>query len=180
MLKSYLRLPLQHFAEPAPLDKPAEEKPPIEETLPKTQKELDDLIETRLARERKKQEKPPAPAVTPSTAAEQQPQDAVATTELLKVQEELLAAKGMVEAYKLGFNADTVEDAVYLAMREAQKSGEAATEESVVKALSEVAKRHPEWKSQTTKPGFKVGADGKQQQTDDEALASIFGNTTTK
>ena len=146
--------------------------------LPKTQEELDALIEKRLKRERKKMEKeqqknppatipqqdnPPAtipqqdnpPATIPQQDNPPPPADTAATQENLML-------KAQLSAIKDGVNPQYVEDAVYLALRDAEKNGE-ADEDGIKDALKEVLKRHPEWTAKGKKEeekggGFKVGA----------------------
>lgn len=133
--------------------------------LPKTQEELDALIEKRLARERKKlggkpiPTEPSAPPVPPAEAP-QETADASAQAELDGMRRELLLSKVQLSALKSGARTEAIEDAVLLAMHDAEKSGE-LTEETVQKALDGVLKRHPEWKQakEEGKPGgFQVGA----------------------
>ena len=126
--------------------------------LPKTQEELDALIEKRLKRERKKMEKEQQknpPAATPQQDNSPPPADTVATQENLML-------KAQLSAIKDGVNPQYVEDAVYLALRDAEKNGE-ADEDGIKDALKEVLKRHPEWTAKGKKEeekggGFKVGA----------------------
>ena len=130
--------------------------------LPKTQEELDALIEKRLARERKKmatqQQGQTSPAQTDPNVqlAQQQTQPPAVDT---AVQQENLMLKAQVAAIKDGIKPDIVEDAVYLAMREAESKGE-ADEDGIKDALKNVLKRHPEWSSKKEEKGggFKVGA----------------------
>jgi len=72
---------------------------------------------------------------------------------------ELLIARAQLDAYREGIVPGAVEDAVCLAVMQAEKAGE-ADEEGVRDALKEVLKRHPEWKPQkkeAAKNGFQVG-----------------------
>ena len=138
--------------------------------LPKTQEELDALIEKRLARERKKLAKASlgtqasgAPAAEGSAAQPeaQSAQPGVDAAALAEKDRELLIARAQLDAYREGIVPGAVEDAVCLAVMQAEKAGE-ADEEGVRDALKEVLKRHPEWKPQkkeTAKNGFKVGVD---------------------
>jgi hypothetical protein len=88
-------------------------------------------------------------------------------------------ARAQLEAFRSGVRSDVVEDAVYLALRTAEKDGE-VDEEDIKEALKSVLKRHPEWKSDSSKQGggFKVGATGgkHQEPATNDVLAEIFGN----
>lgn len=100
------------------------------------------------------QEEEPAPAEPASTAAENE-----------KLKADLLEARSQIAAYSAGVAPEMVMDAVTLATAEAKASGE-VTEEAVAKAMENVLKRHPEWKTKPsaggakkTTGGFKLGAD---------------------
>lgn len=90
---------------------------------------------------------------------------------------ELLEVKAQLAAYKSGVRGDVVEDAVCLAVHDAQKAGE-LTDKTIAKALEGVLERHPEWKNTAENAaGFRVGADGTQKPpTSNDAIAQIFGN----
>lgn len=157
-----------------------DKKPEENGDLPKTQEELDALIEKRFARERKKiakqAQQPSAPVAQPAAqpAAQSAQQPAAAPQpaavpqekqELESARRELLTARAQIEAFRSGVRADLTEDAVALAMMELEKNGDDPDEESVQDALKAVLKRHPDWKSDTQKKtgGIKVGA--QQQET---------------
>lgn len=173
MTNHLLKLPMQFFAEEDPAEKQQEqsqEKPGGESEdngLPKTQQELDALIEKRLARERRKlakqqggQATPPAAgngaAVTESNEAQY---DAAAMESLNR---ELLISRAQLAAIKDGVADNAAEDAVLLAVMAAEKAGE-ADEDGVRDALRNVLKRHPEWKHSGPRDekgtGIKLGAD---------------------
>lgn len=90
---------------------------------------------------------------------------------------ELLEVKAQLAAYKSGVRGDVVEDAVCLAVHDAQKAGE-LTDKTIAKALEGVLERHPEWKNAAENTaGFRVGADGSQKPpASNDAIAQIFGN----
>lgn len=141
-------------------DDKAEKMPPADSGLPKTQEELDALLEKRLARERKKLLKQsaaaPEKATTPGDGVDPDQQQ---SQELLAVNKELLLARAQIEAYKGGIAPGVAEDAVYLALREVEKGGEEPDDDTMRDALQLVLKRHPEWKQEEKqKGGFKVGA----------------------
>lgn len=100
------------------------------------------------------QEEEPAPAEPSPTAAENE-----------KLKADLLEARSQIAAYSAGVAPEMVADAVTLATAEAKAAGE-VTEEAVAKAMDNVLKRHPEWKTKPsaggakkTTGGFKLGAD---------------------
>lgn len=142
--------------------------------LPKTQEDLDKIIEKRLERERKKYAK-----VTNTQQTQQKTEEPPQSNpDLENINRELLTARAQLEAFRNGVKAEVVEDAVYLALREAEKDGDADVED-IKEALKTVLKRHPEWKSDSKQGGgFKVGATGgtSQNSPSDDALAEIFGN----
>jgi hypothetical protein len=196
--KTFLRPQLQLFAEPAPKEdpnkKPNNQTPPPADpptggtsSLPKTQEELDALINTRLKRAEKdwlkKQKQAQQPPATPPAAphAEGEPP---AEDNSAALQREIVETRAQLAAYKEGVKPEAVEDAVLLAMHDAEKAEDELDEDAVAEALKEVLKRHPEWKKQddpkNSSGGFRVGASGNENQpkTDDDALAAIFGNNT--
>lgn len=166
--------------------------------LPKTQEELDALIEKRLKREQKKwakqqatppAAKPAAPATAePSAATPPVGQTPAATPpaadnsgELQKAQRDLVETRAELAAVKSGINPAMVEDAVLLAIHEVEKDGDDPDDENVADALKDVLKRHPEWKSDkgSTSTGFRVGAGGGDpQQATTDMLNEAFGLTT--
>ena len=133
--------------------------------LPKTQEELDALIEKRLARERKKMnsqqqgQTPPAQTATQTQTTQQTATPPAVDPALQATQQENLLWKAQMSAIKDGINPSVVEDAVYLALREAESKGE-VDEDGIKDALKSVLKRHPEWgaKKENKDGGFKVGA----------------------
>lgn len=197
--KTFLRPQLQLFAEPAakegPDKNPNNQTPPqagspdsgAGENLPKTQEELDALINTRLKRaekdwlkkQKQTQQPPTAPPATPPADSTPPAEDNSAA-----LQREIVETRAQLAAYKEGVKPEAVEDAVLLAMHDVEKAGDELDEDAVAEALKEVLKRHPEWKLQddpkNSSGGFRVGASGNENQpkTDDEALAAIFGNNT--
>lgn len=177
---------------------PTGTEPPADDGLPKTQEELDALIEKRLKREQKKWAKQqvaqpaakpaaqaPATAVTSAGEPAAQPATpAVAApdnTELLKAQRGLVETRAQLTAIKSGVNPAAVEDAVLLAIHEVEKDGDDPDDENVADALKEVLKRHPEWKADkgSAGMGFRVGAGGGDpQQATTDMLNEAFGLTT--
>lgn len=167
--------------------------------LPKSQEELNALIEKRLKREQKKwakhQDAPPAarPAAPvsaePSAAAAPAGQTATPAAavvddnnaELQKAQRSLVETRAQLTAIKSGISPAVVEDAVLLAIHEVEKDDEDPDDENVADALKDVLKRHPEWKAGKgdTGSGFRVGAGGGDpQQATTDMLNEAFGLTT--
>lgn len=196
--KTFLRPQLQLFAEPAskedPNKNPNNHTPPPADpptdgvsSLPKTQEELDALINTRLKcakkdwpKEQKQAQQPPAaPPATPPAEGVPPAEDNSAS---LQLQREIVETRAQLAAYKEGIKPEAVEDAVLLAMHDAEKAGDELDEDAVAEALKEVLKRHPEWKKQddpkNSSGGFRVGAseNDNHPKTDDDVLAAIFGN----
>lgn len=138
-----------------------------EDGLPKSQEELDKLIERRLKKEQKKWEKSQHSETAPQN--EEKPADTV-SPELVALRAELQEAKAQSTAAKLGFKADCIDDAVYLALRNANKENDGEPDDEDIKsALSAVLKKHPEWKNanneKTGGSGFRVGAPQPQQSS---------------
>lgn len=146
---------------PAEAEKPSEtdaEKPAEASGEPPAEKSSDSA------------ESDSAEAETPAAEPSAVSAEPVPNTELLEV-------KAQLAAYKSGVRGDVVEDAVCLAVHDAQKAGE-LTEKTVSKALEGVLERHPEWKNTAENAaGFRVGADGSQKPpASNDAIAQIFGN----
>lgn len=90
---------------------------------------------------------------------------------------ENLTLKTQLEAMKIGFSPECMEDAVILAEAIVKRDGT-----DISAALQSVAKKYPDWKQggkdskDGKSSGFKVGADsGKGQKSDDEKLNNAFG-----
>lgn len=93
---------------------------------------------------------PPEPE--PETAAEEPTPPEQSTEQQLR--EENFRLKTQLEAMKLGFLPDVIEDAVVLAENVSRRDGVEITE-----ALAAVAKKYPAWKAGAAKGGIKIGAD---------------------
>lgn len=94
-----------------------------------------------------------------------------------KLKEENFRLKTQLEAVKIGFIPDVIEDAVILAENIVKKDGS-----DIAKALQAVAKKYPDWKADSkgkgdnSKGGFKVGADSsKQTSANDDKIRQAFG-----
>lgn len=92
-----------------------------------------------------------------------------------KLKEENFRLKTQLEAMKIGFSPEVIEDAVVLAESIVKKDGS-----DISAALQAVAKKYPDWKADSkdskSKGGFKVGADTSgSKPTSDEKLNRAFG-----
>lgn len=90
---------------------------------------------------------------------------------------ENLTLKTQLEAMKIGFAPDCMEDAVILAEAIVKRDGV-----EIQEALQSVAKKYPDWKSdgkekdKKSKGGFKVGADSSDNKNaSDDMLDQAFG-----
>ena len=94
-------------------------------------------------------------------------------SEIDKVKEENFRLKTQLEAMKIGFNPNVIEDAVVLAENIVKRDGS-----DIATALKAVAKKYPEWKAdgEGKKGGIKVGADtSKQTNANSDKLNKAFG-----
>ena len=107
---------------------------------------------------------------------EKSPSDVPELSETDKLKAENLTLKTQLEALKIGFKPDCIEDAVVLAENLVKRDGS-----DIAAALQSVAKKYPEWKSDAksdkTAGGFKVGADSgsKEKNPDSNRLSQAFG-----
>lgn len=104
------------------------------------------------------------------TSPEAEPPELSAEEEL---KSENLRLKTQLEAMKIGFNPNVIEDAVVLAENIVKRDGL-----DIATALQAVAKKYPDWKSDgkdSKKGGFKIGADSGSKSTSDEKLNEAFG-----
>ncbi|WP_050698032.1 hypothetical protein [Anaeromassilibacillus senegalensis] len=191
MRDTYMEPNIQLFAE-KPEDgeetKPAgtqeDETEETETGLPKSQEELDQLINERLRRAKKdwaKKIQSKAPEGEPKVQQTSQATDAPPVNlETDAMRMELLQSRAELAAYRANVKSEAVEDAVVLAMRQVEKDGDDLDDETIAEALKNILKRHPEWKKEDEKKqgsGFKVGAGKKDSLgADDDTLSSIFGN----
>lgn len=111
-----------------------------------------------------------------SEPEEKSPSDVPELSETDKLKAENLTLKTQLEALKIGFKPDCIEDAVVLAENLVKRDGS-----DIAAALQSVAKKYPEWKSDAksdkTAGGFKVGADSgsKEKNPDSNRLSQAFG-----
>lgn len=169
--------------EPAGADQ-AEQTPP--ETPPKEEKPDDPPTDAAQGEENGEGAKPenadaPPPEAPTEGAPEPPAEDVPAEPAAENTSDELLLARAELSAIKSGMSVSVAEDAVVLAMHDLKKDGAVPDQAGLEKALKGVLKRHPEWdakKQQGAPAGFKVGADGSQNQNsaEDDAIARVFGN----
>lgn len=161
----------------------AEKTPP--ETPPVGEKPTDsppDASQGEENGEGAKQENPDAPPEVTEEKPDTQPgEEAPAEPAAESTNDELLLARAELSAIKSGMSVSVAEDAVVLAMHDLKKDGAVPDQAGLEKALKGVLKRHPEWdakKQQGTPAGFKVGADGSQNQNSaaDDTISRAFGN----
>lgn len=99
-------------------------------------------------------EEPEAEEKLEGEAPEEEPK----LTETDRLRSENLTLRTQLEAMKLGFAPECMEDAVTLAEAVVKREGT-----DITAALQAVAKKYPEWKAENksgkSKGGFKVGAD---------------------
>lgn len=105
------------------------------------------------------------------------PTDVPDASEIDRLKAENLTLKTQLEAIKIGFKPDCIEDAVILAENIVKRDGS-----DITTALQAVAKKYPDWKSDSKddskgKGGFKVGADAPKDKDDpdDSRLDAVFG-----
>lgn len=106
---------------------------------------------------------------------EKAPPDVSEISETDRLKAENLTLKTQLEALKIGFKPDCIEDAVVLAENIVKRDGS-----DITAALQAVAKKYPDWKSDgkdNSKGGFKVGADTPKDKNDpnDSRLDAVFG-----
>jgi hypothetical protein len=92
-----------------------------------------------------------------------------------KLRAENLTLKTQLEAMKAGFSPDCMEDAVTLAEAIVKRDGT-----DITAALQAVAKKYPDWKTDSkgnSKGGFKIGADSTpdDKKPDSDRLSQAFG-----
>lgn len=195
-MSKILHISMQYYAEAVPDPKPDDtadnnapggdsgtDGQPAGETntdgLPQTQEELDKLIERRIAKEQKKWAKTQQPGAQGDASGQAGSSDPLPdnSAELAALRAELLEAKAQSAAAVLGCRPDCIEDAVYLAIRNASKDGE-PDDEDIKAALTALLKKHPDWKNDATKQfgGFKVGvgSSDKNHSSTDDLLRGIF------
>ncbi len=104
------------------------------------------------------------------------PPDVPEMSETDRLKAENLTLKTQLEAVKIGFDPNCIEDAVVLAENIVKRDGS-----DITAALQAVAKKYPDWKSDAksgkSAGGFKVGADSgsKEKNPDSDRLSQAFG-----
>ena len=165
-----------------------EEKKPEEEKIADAQPETPSATaqgkpqDAPVTEEKAEDKETPADAETPSESAEK-PENSSAESadkppefsEEDKLREENFRLKTQLEAMKIGFTPDVLEDAVVLAENIVKRDG---TE--ITAALEAVAKKYPDWKGGKSdgkaKSSIKIGADASGKNTsDDNKIDRAFG-----
>lgn len=153
-------------------DAQEQENTEAKETPAEEEKPAQNPAESETEQQETEQQETPAPAAESQT--EQNVPPALSEVDALK--EENFRLTTQLEAMKLGFVPEVIEDAVILAENIVKKDGS-----DISAALKTVAKKYPAWtaaqnEKSKTKGGFKVGADSSGgKSADDDTLDSIFG-----
>ena len=153
-------------------DTQEQENTEAKETPAEEEKPAQNPAESETEQQETEQQETPAPAAESQT--EQNVPPALSEVDALK--EENFRLTTQLEAMKLGFVPEVIEDAVILAENIVKKDGS-----DISAALKTVAKKYPAWtaaqnEKSKTKGGFKVGADSSGgKSADDDKLDSIFG-----
>lgn len=153
---------------------PAEEKP-AEEKKEESAKEEKASDDKQADENGEGADTPPAEEKPEEKPEEEKAPEAPKLSETDELKAENLRLKTQLEAMKIGFKPDCIEDAVVLAENIVKRDST-----DITAALQAVAKKYPDWKSggkeEKSKSGFKVGADTpKDKKADDEQLNSAFG-----
>lgn len=154
-----------------------EEKKPVEE---KTKIETEIPEEKKQSSEEKPMEQPTEEKAKDEAVEETSKETKVEETappelsEEDKLKEENFRLKTQLEAMKVGFNPDCIEDAVVLAENIVKRDGS-----DIATALQSVAKKYPDWKTdgKGSKVGFKIGADrnADESKATEDRLNEAFG-----
>lgn len=159
--------------EQKPVAETPEGEPKVEEKAATESDAKSDAPEAEKPKESAKGEEQPEATVNEGEKTEETAEAAPPElSEIDKVKEENFRLKTQLEAMKIGFNPNVIEDAVVLAENIVKRDGS-----DISTALQAVAKKYPEWKNDgKSKGSFKVGADSsKQKSTSDEKLNRAFG-----
>ena len=158
--------------------KPTEEQPetPKADEKPPEEKPTEAAENEEKAEGETVSDEPEKPTENP-TEGETEPESAPPElSEEDKLREENFRLKTQLEAMKIGFIPDVIEDAVILAENIVKRDGS-----DISAALQAVAKKYPDWKADgkdkgKSKGGFKVGADSSgQTKANDEKIDRAFG-----
>lgn len=150
---------------------------PEEQSKASDDKQADENGEGADKTDEKPDEKQDENSVEKSEDEENKP-DVPNLSETDKLKAENLTLKTQLEAMKLGFTPDCMDDAVILAEAIVKRDGT-----DISAALQAVAKKYPDWKSggekkgDKSKGGFKVGAEssGTKNASDDDRISQAFG-----
>ena len=113
---------------------------------------------------------------TPPTDEKEITSERPELSETDKLKEENFRLKTQLEAMKIGFKPEVIEDAVILAENITKRDGS-----DIATALQTVAKKYPDWKADAKKGksmGFQVGIDSSlntNKADEDEKLDRAFG-----
>ena len=113
---------------------------------------------------------------TPSTDEKETTSELPELSETDKLKEENFRLKTQLEAMKIGFKPEVIEDAVILAENITKRDNS-----DIATALQTVAKKYPDWKADAKKGksmGFQVGIDSSlntNKADEDEKLDRAFG-----
>lgn len=163
-------------------DNPASEEQP-KDTKPEEKSEEKPTDEKQADENGEGADKPDEPKDEPKSDDEEKAVESAPDVPQLSEEEKLkaenLTLKTQLEAMKIGFAPDCMEDAVILAEAIVKRDGT-----DISAALQSVAKKYPDWKADgkenkdgKTKGGFKFGADSSDEnkKADDEKLNNAFG-----
>lgn len=180
-MKKHFRIPMQFFAkEEKPEEKASETEEEKKSEAPAEEKKEESEKEEMASDEKQADENGEGANALPEKKTEEKSEEgkspeAPKLSETDELKAENLRLKTQLEAMKIGFAPNCLEDAVVLAENIVRRDGTDISE-----ALQAVAKKYPEWKSDgkesKSKGGFKVGADSPKDKTaDEEQLNSAFG-----
>lgn len=163
-------------------DNPVTEKQP-KDTKPEEKSEEKPTDEKQADENGEGADKPDEQKDEPKSEDEEKAVESVPDVPQLSEEEKLkaenLTLKTQLEAMKIGFAPDCMEDAVILAEAIVKRDGT-----DISAALQSVAKKYPDWKADSkdnkdgkSKGGFKFGADisDENKKADDEKLNNAFG-----
>ena len=164
-----------------PEEEKSENKPTEEQTeTPKADEKPPEEKPTEAAKNEEKAEGenvPDEPEKPPENPTENATEPEAAPPELSetdKLKEENFRLKTQLEAMKIGFVPDVIEDAVVLAENIVKRDGS-----DISTALQAVAKKYHDWKADSkgkAKGGIKVGADSSgQTSANDDKIDKAFG-----
>lgn len=145
----------------------ADEEKDKKENPEKKDKDSDEKTETPPEKEDKKAESEPPESAENTDKQKNTPDN----SGLEEIKAENIRLKAQLEAYKIGFRSETLEDAVTLAENAAERDGT-----DISAALQKIAEKYPDWKNTGNNSGFKVGAEPPEENKPDESrINNAFG-----